>query len=112
MRIIDGPCASTTSAISSIGIWPWPPGSGRSTRRSADEVLAVVARVADVDAVALAPLDRRGLVVAADRGHDHHVRVVHREAVARELLALQHEVEEEAARDALGVDAARPRRPS
>ena len=33
-RIIDGPWVSPTSAISCIGIWPRPFGSGKSTRRS------------------------------------------------------------------------------
>ena len=73
------------------------------------QIVAVVAGVADVDAVALAPLDGRALLVAADRRHHHRVGGVDGETIPGELIALQHEVEEVAARHALGVGAAGPR---
>ncbi len=70
------------------------------------EVLAKVAGVAHVHAVALAALDGGGLVVAAHRGHHHHVGVVDGQAVAGQLVAVEHEVEEVAAGHALGEHAA------
>ena len=78
----------------------------------AGELVGVVAelpRVADVDRVALAPLDRRRDVLAADRRHDDFLDFPDRQAVAGDLPPLQVEVDEVAAGDALAVDAARSR---
>ncbi len=69
-------------------------------------VVAQLARVAHVDRVARAPLDGGGDVLAADGGGDHRLQVVDGEPVAGELIAPWHDVEEVAARHALGEDAA------
>ena len=55
-RIMDGPCTSSTSAISAMGI-ALPLGRGTSTRLQRGQVFAEVAGVADVDRVALAALE-------------------------------------------------------
>ncbi len=73
------------------------------------QAVALLAGVAHVDGVPFPPLDRGGDRFAADGGLDHHLGLLDGQPVARELVAAQGEVEEEAAGRALGVDAARAR---
>jgi hypothetical protein len=61
------------------------------------EVVAHLARVAHVDGVARPPFDRPGHGLAADRRQDHHLRLVHGQAVTRQLIAPQVEIQEVAA---------------
>src|SRR5207245_2071698 len=63
--------------------------------------------VADVDRIALAALDGSAGVIAADGVHNDHLRVIHAQAVARELVALEVEIQEVAAAHALGEYVAR-----
>ena len=69
------------------------------------EVVAQFAAVADVHRVSLQALDGGGDVHAADRGLDHVLHVADGQAVARDRVAVDGEVQIVAAHDALGVDA-------
>ncbi len=70
------------------------------------EILAVVARVADRDRVALTTLDGRRDVHAAERRLDHFRDVAHAQAVTRGGVAVDVDVEVEAAGEAFGERAA------
>jgi hypothetical protein len=91
----------------------WREGNLCSARRRHEhapeliQIFAEVACVTDVDAVALAAFHGGRHVLAADRGHDDVLAVGNRQAVARELVAVEREVEVVAAGGALGQDAAR-----
>ena len=68
---------------------------------------AEIARIADVDAIALAPFDRRRDRLAAERGGDHLLDIADHQTVARERRAVGDDIEIIAANDALGIGARR-----
>ena len=71
------------------------------------DLIAQLTRIANVDRISLAAFDRGGDVLAADRGHDRLLHVIDGEAIAGDRRAVNVEIDEVAARDALAVDAAR-----
>ena len=103
LRTKGGPMRKPSVATCESGT-----GAARRRHQHAAErvrVLAEVARVAHLDREALAALDRRRDGRPADRGLDHLVQVPRAEAEARRLLAVEAQVEVEAA----GAAARRPR---
>ncbi len=86
--------------------------TGRQRHQHPRERLAIFAQLARIThghAVARTALDGRGRLGGADRGGDDVIGVADREPVARERVALPVEVEEVAARRALGEHGARAR---
>ena len=79
---MSGPVVNSIFATCESGICA-PPGVATSTCGQRGGVVAILARVAHLHAVALAALDRARHGRAADRGLDHRVHVLDREAEAR-----------------------------
>ena len=72
-------------------------------------IAAQIARIADIDAVAFAALDRRGDGLAAERRRNRVLHVADHQAVARQRVAVGDDVEVVAADDAFGISAGRAR---
>ena len=103
--MLAGPCARLTLATWPSGTVP-PSAIGISTsRRDRLRIAAVVARIADADGVAFAPLDRGRHRLGAERHGDHVLQVADHQSVAGELRAVGIDVEIVAADHPLGVGA-------